>query len=205
MGLVSGGGPAPRGADAACAARWASRRGVLPPGAAAWASWSGERGGCHAGLPSSACLWPCRRRGTKPGDWAELELDTTQRGGDDGGGSKDTFVWLSYLRSYAGMGVASVECVGGCRCEGSRLDGTWERRASLFYAARFHVRRGRAYNWLGSACMVPVMVGCVGSPRCLHVPGVVSPVRPRPWLFPPAFRPPPSPAFLPPLLPAPGL
>lgn len=47
---------------------------------------------------------------------------------------------LSHLASYQGMGTALVQCVSGCKCEQSILDGTWGRDASLFTVMRFHVR-----------------------------------------------------------------
>lgn len=74
-------------------------------------------------------------RATEPGSWAELELDTRA---DDGAGA-DTVVWLAYLRSYQGMGTALISCVSGCTCEPAVLDGTWQRRASLFWMTRFPV------------------------------------------------------------------
>ena len=46
---------------------------------------------------------------------------------------------LSHLASYQGMGTALVQCVSGCKCEQSILDGTWGRDASLFTVMRFHV------------------------------------------------------------------
>jgi hypothetical protein len=49
-------------------------------------------------------------------------------------------VSLSYLRSYAGMGVADVECVAGCECEPQVLDGTWEAEVSLQQILQFRVR-----------------------------------------------------------------
>ncbi|KAI3428300.1 hypothetical protein D9Q98_006679 [Chlorella vulgaris] len=78
-------------------------------------------------------------RATEPGSWAELELDTRA---DDGAGA-DTVVWLAYLRSYQGMGTALISCVSGCTCEPAVLDGTWQRRASLFWMTRFPVSRTR--------------------------------------------------------------
>ncbi|KAL4431189.1 hypothetical protein ABPG75_006445 [Micractinium tetrahymenae] len=77
-------------------------------------------------------------RATEPGSWAELEVDSRA---SDGSKSSNTYVWLSHLRSYRGMGTARVECVSGCSCSATRLDGTWERKASLFTITRFHVTR----------------------------------------------------------------
>ncbi|KAL4442042.1 hypothetical protein ABPG77_011303 [Micractinium sp. CCAP 211/92] len=75
---------------------------------------------------------------SKPGCWAELEVDTLQ-GSSHGEG--ETLLWLSHLRSYAGMGAAHAECVSGCTCNPTTLEGTWEQRVSLFYMTRFHVSR----------------------------------------------------------------
>jgi len=74
------------------------------------------------------------------GSWAELEISTQA---SDGSKASDTWVWLSHLRSYEGMGVAQAECVSGCTCEPTKLDGTWERRVSLFTVTRFQVSGGR--------------------------------------------------------------
>ncbi|EFN58310.1 hypothetical protein CHLNCDRAFT_142315 [Chlorella variabilis] len=79
-------------------------------------------------------------RGTEPGAWAELELDT--RPEEEGAGG-DTVVWLAHLRSYRGMGTALIECVSGCTCAPAKLDGTWQRRASLFWMTRFIVTQHR--------------------------------------------------------------
>ncbi|KAL4427825.1 hypothetical protein ABPG75_001914 [Micractinium tetrahymenae] len=75
---------------------------------------------------------------SRPGSWAELEVDTQQGSGHAEG---DTLLWLSHLRSYAGMGTARAECRDGCVCNSTTLDGTWEQRVSLFYMTRFPVSR----------------------------------------------------------------
>lgn len=77
-------------------------------------------------------------RGTEPGAWAELEVDTRAHDSSD---QQDTLVWLSHLRSYQGMGTARVRCVSGCTCQISKLDGTWQMRHSLFWFHRFQVSR----------------------------------------------------------------
>lgn len=41
--------------------------------------------------------------------------------------------------SYQGMGTALIECKQGCTCEPTKLDGTWNRRASLFWSTRVFV------------------------------------------------------------------
>lgn len=40
-------------------------------------------------------------------------------------------ILIGHLASYSGMGRARVECVSGCTCDPSVLDGWWERHASL--------------------------------------------------------------------------
>ncbi|KAL4419481.1 hypothetical protein ABPG77_008283 [Micractinium sp. CCAP 211/92] len=78
-------------------------------------------------------------RATEPGSWAELEVDSRPGSGAIGANASNAVVWLSYLRSYEGMGTANVTCVSGCACNSTLLDGTWERRASLFTITRFEV------------------------------------------------------------------
>ncbi|PSC74214.1 hypothetical protein C2E20_2651 [Micractinium conductrix] len=46
-------------------------------------------------------------------------------------------VVLSFLKSYAHMGRARVECVEGCSCNATTFDGYWERDASLTELHRF--------------------------------------------------------------------
>lgn len=75
---------------------------------------------------------------SQPGCWAELEVDTLQGSSHAEG---DTLLWLSHLRSYAGMGAARAECVSGCTCSPATLEGSWEQRVSLFYMTRFQVSR----------------------------------------------------------------
>ncbi len=89
--------------------------------------------GSHAHVLCLIMLPPSR---PPAGCWAELELDTLQ-GSSHGEG--ETLLWLSHLRSYAGMGAARAECVSGCTCNPTTLEGTWEQRVSLFYMTRFHV------------------------------------------------------------------
>lgn len=63
----------------------------------------------------------------------------------------DTLLWLSHLRSYAGMGAARAECVSGCTCSPATLEGSWEQRVSLFYMTRFQVGR-RPWGATPPAC-----------------------------------------------------
>lgn len=80
------------------------------------------------------------------GAWAELELDTrlsnSKSRGGDGSSAKAarTAVHLSHLRSYEKMGTADVECVGGCSCEPSVLDGTHSDHTSVFIVHSVEVR-----------------------------------------------------------------
>jgi hypothetical protein len=62
------------------------------------------------------------------GDWVELELSTADASPDAGSTSH---LYLGYLRSYRGMGLARVECVAGCTCAAGRVDGLWQQRVSL--------------------------------------------------------------------------
>lgn len=48
-------------------------------------------------------------------------------------------VYLSHLKGYKRMGTARVECVSGCECERSVLDGTWEQQATLMQIHSFKV------------------------------------------------------------------
>lgn len=87
----------------------------------------------HAPSPSAA------------GCWAELEVDTLQGSSRAEG---ETLLWLSHLRSYAGMGAARAECRSGCTCSPATLEGAWEQRVSLFYMTRFPVGRPRGRHAL---------------------------------------------------------
>lgn len=51
-------------------------------------------------------------------------------------------ILVGHLASYEGMGRARVQCVSGCKCEESVLDGWWERHASLQVMHTIMVRRG---------------------------------------------------------------
>ena len=51
-----------------------------------------------------------------------------------------------YLRSYESMGTAKVECVAGCACAESRVDGTWERRATIMQMHEFQVGLGAEFQ-----------------------------------------------------------
>eukprot|EP00887_Chlorella_sp_A99_P000046 scaffold16.g46.t1 len=70
-------------------------------------------------------------RGTEAGAWAELEIDTreTEAGGVEP--RQPATVYLGYIRSWRGMGRARVECMRGCRCEPTTIDGAWRRKATL--------------------------------------------------------------------------
>jgi hypothetical protein len=48
-----------------------------------------------------------------------------------GGSARTTTVTVIYLRSYQGMGTATVRCVSGCSCRPVRIDAHWSARASL--------------------------------------------------------------------------
>lgn len=69
-------------------------------------------------------------------------------------------------RSYEGMGTANVTCVSGCSCNSTLLDGTWERRASLFTITRFEVQlpEMQAAGLGGPALVHEQQAGCLISP-----------------------------------------
>lgn len=113
-------------------------------------------------LLSPACLHMTWRFGANlchplpTGAWAELEVDSRLNLNDtagapapapSGNSSADlplvpryTEIELAHLTSYAGMGTAAVECVAGCACEPSVLDGTTARRVSVFRVHSFKAR-----------------------------------------------------------------
>ena len=113
-----------------------------------------------APLPPRLPVSPLARRwglsASEPGAATTLLLNT-QLGG---AGSKlaSVQVHLMYLRSWRGMGRASVQCAGGCKCEGARLEGHWDREATLTdlqtlqVGAACWVAVGR--RLLGAACWV---------------------------------------------------
>ena len=77
----------------------------------------------------------------RPGAWAELLIDSREDAASNQTSSGTTNVVLGYLKSYKSMGAAKVECVGGCRCQESWLEGTWERLATLAQVHEFQVQK----------------------------------------------------------------
>ena len=79
---------------------------------------------------------------TQPGAWAELEFDS-RSGSKFNTSSERAEVYLSHLKSYTGMGTATVECVSGCTCSSKKmvLDGTWAERSTLMQPVHFKVGR----------------------------------------------------------------
>eukprot|EP00887_Chlorella_sp_A99_P000470 scaffold17.g470.t1 len=94
--------------------------------------------------------------GSAPRAWVELSLDSRsssdavsleqqqaewQRQADNTSNSSDSsnsnsgtrtsLILLGHLASYTGMGQARVECLSGCACNASTLDGHWQKSASL--------------------------------------------------------------------------
>jgi hypothetical protein len=59
---------------------------------------------------------------------AEAESQEKAPPKEEGGMSQ---ILIGHLASYEGMGKARVQCVSGCECKESVLDGWWERHASL--------------------------------------------------------------------------
>lgn len=85
------------------------------------------------------------------------------------------------------MGTANVTCVSGCACNSTLLDGTWERRASLFTITRFEVRLSQdgrkarlgLHSWEGAlplAWLLGVSCAPATSPFAVwvSVPGVAA-------------------------------
>lgn len=60
--------------------------------------------------------------------------------------------------SYSGMGLAGVECVAGCECRPSAIDGFWATKVSLTQMHAFRVRwnSGSDSAWHGGKAW-----GCV--------------------------------------------
>ena len=106
---------------------------------------------CPCLPPACISRLPTHRWGlsaSAPGATTTLLLNT-QLGG---AGSKlaSVQVHLMYLRSWRGMGRASVQCAGGCKCEGARLEGHWDREATLTDLQTLQV----SGCWvLGAACL----------------------------------------------------
>lgn len=159
----------------------------------------------------NATSWMAQKwawRGEAPGQWAELQLDTRVAGqgansAPDAAGlaaapktaaaparpDTNVTIVLGYLRSYIGMGSATVECMSGCICSVSRaafevswaiqspallappspqktsINGLWERLASL--TASHQIEASQA-----AACRVRIVVlPPVGNTTCAQVGG----------------------------------
>jgi hypothetical protein len=77
-------------------------------------------------------------------------------------------VLIGHLASYEGMGQAEVECVSGCECETTVLDGWWERHASLqvMHTVMVSLRRHgwlAEVDWLILCLLRGLRVLCMGS------------------------------------------
>lgn len=88
----------------------------------------------------------------------ELEVNTEETAGQQG--SREATVHLGYLRSYERMALARVECVSGCACQPSLVDGLWEQRVSLQQMHSFAVR-ARLLRGSGRLC-----AGACWPPAC---------------------------------------
>lgn len=75
----------------------------------------------------------------KPGAWLILEFDSRPDANAPAQFGNWASVYLSYLKSYEGMGTAQVVCVSGCECDKTVLDGTWEQQATLMQIHQFKV------------------------------------------------------------------
>lgn len=69
----------------------------------------------------------------EPGSWLEFAIDSRVAGSTE----RTNRVVLSYLASYEAMGIARVECVGGCECEAATIDALWQEKASMLMTAEF--------------------------------------------------------------------
>lgn len=75
-------------------------------------------------------------------------------------------VYLIYLRSYQGMGMADIACTAGCTCKRAAIDGTWRRQASLQEIKKFAVsclRGGMAWHGKARVWLWHARAGSVGS------------------------------------------
>ncbi|KDD74140.1 hypothetical protein H632_c1539p0 [Helicosporidium sp. ATCC 50920] len=71
--------------------------------------------------------------GSEPGDYLELDVDTTLGGGSkakDAGASDRALLVLGVVRSFQLVGKARLECVRGCACEPKILDARWTERST---------------------------------------------------------------------------
>ena len=105
------------------------------------------------------------------GSWAEIEVDT--RPGISSATrprrpQQRTQLLLSHLSSFRDMGTAAVECVSGCTCQPSRLDGTTPSRVSIFKTHSVEVRRGGWAGWVGGWVGARVVLYCL-APAALLV------------------------------------
>ena len=91
------------------------------------------------------------------GAWIELEVSPEESPGSRGGGAT---VYLGYLKSYQGMGLAFVECKSGCQCSPSHVDGLWQDRVSLMQLHAVAVR--------ASVCLLPA-VCCLAAGCCCRL------------------------------------
>jgi hypothetical protein len=62
------------------------------------------------------------------GDWIELEVSTADSSPNAG---QWCTLYLGFLRSYQGMGLARVVCKSGCECAESLVEAQWRQLVSL--------------------------------------------------------------------------
>jgi len=116
---------------------------------------------------------------SEPGSWVDLVFDTRTEQSSTAAGApaaqdpngaiqeeeaaggllSKSVAYIGYLRSYKGMGSASVECTANCTCGPTVLEGTWERKASLtqFYVFEVRARPGVAMwrcCWVWRGCLL---------------------------------------------------
>ena len=90
-----------------------------------------------ASIPGSCP--PTRPLRSHAGAWLILEFDSRPDANAPAQFGNWASVYLSYLKSYEGMGTAQVVCVSGCECDKTVLDGTWEQQATLMQIHQFKV------------------------------------------------------------------
>jgi hypothetical protein len=86
-------------------------------------------------LPACLLLQKWGFVATQPDFYLEFSVDTRSAAGP----ATQQRVMLSYLASYQGMGVARVECVGGCECKAVEIGALWVEKASMLMTQELKV------------------------------------------------------------------
>lgn len=121
---------------------------------------------CDTAMAALADItWPYTTQLADRSRPAEAGAEEEKKNADAGTRSQ---VLIGHLASYEGMGQAEVECVSGCECETTVLDGWWERHASLQVMHTVMVRLRRhgwlpEVDWLISCLLRGLRVSCMGA------------------------------------------